>query len=140
MSPGDAIKERLLATSAVTALVEQRVYRVVIPQHEDRAAIRIQQIDELTSYHLRGETQPAVTRVQVDFYDSESSGGNPLTIATTGAAAVHDALSGEIFEAGTPPAIQISGCFRKDRGEIYEPGVIRAVGIRQDYEVHYRSL
>jgi hypothetical protein len=137
MSPGDAIKERLLATGGVTALVGQRVYRIVIPQHEERAAIRIQQIDETTGYHLRGETKPGVTRVQVDVYESTSSGGNPLTTATAGAEVVHDALSGEIFEGA---GLQISGCFRKDTAELYESGVINAVGIRQDYDVHYRSL
>ena len=134
--------DRLLATSAVTALVSTRIYALKLPQDPVTPAVRVQLIDEPSEYHLRGDVGLTRARVQTDCYVKENvSGGNPYGRANTLADAVHVALSGQTFQnAGSPAEIEVSGCFRASRIVMYESAEFNAVRVMQDYIVWSRSL
>lgn len=154
MTLGDAIRERLLAISALTALVAGRVYPLVIRQGEKDAAVRFQVIDENAPQHQRGPVGVTTTRVQTDAY--VTAGPNavssaPLTDVEAVAAAVHgdglgeeaSGLFGFVGDLGGSPAeYRILNVRRAmKRGPLYEYDneVIR-LRVQQDYLIDWKAL
>lgn len=135
-----AVYQRLLATPAVTALVGTRVRQLRLAQSDTLPAIRLQLVDDPTRYHLRGEINLSTALVQTDVYADETSGADPYATAITVAAAVHAALSGVAFVAGTPVALEVTAAFRRAREVSYEAEAKREVRVRQDYELWYRAV
>jgi hypothetical protein len=142
-----AVVERLLAVTAVAAIVGTRVYQLVLPQQVTLPAVRVQQISETTEYHVRGEINAYVTRVQVDANAAQASGTDPYAQAATLADAVHGefvngvaiGLSGWTGTAGGSPAeIVVTFAQRVDRRVDFEAAELRMVRVRQDYFVHWR--
>lgn len=151
MTVGDAVRERLLAISPLTALVGDRVYPLVIRQGEKRGAVRYQVIDENALQHLRGPAGIQTTRVQIDSYVSFKDSAAPLTDVEAIAGAVHgDGLGEEasgVFGyrgdmGGSPPQIRILNARRAmKRGPLYEyeDEVIR-LRVQQDYLIDWKAL
>lgn len=151
MTIGDAVRERLLAISALTALVGQRVYPMVIRQGEKRAAVRFQVIDEDAPQHLRGPAGLQTTRVQTDAYVTVSESQTPLTDVEAIAAAIHgdglgtsaSGLFGFVGDLGGSPAqLRIVNVRRAvKRGAMYEHDneVVR-LRVMQDYWVDWKAL
>jgi hypothetical protein len=134
VTPEEAVLDQLLATSAVTDLVGQRVYQLMLPEHGTLPAIRVQLIDDPELYHLRGNMLPGYAMVQVDSYARRSSGGDPyLEVATVGAA-VNSALTVEGWQVGSPPRYAL-GVFRKRRRPLFEGEELQHARIWQDYLV-----
>jgi len=96
VTPEQAILERILALSAVTALVSDRVFMLKLRQGETLPAVRVQLIDEGESQHLRGGAGIFQSRIQVDVYAAEDTGGDPYASASEIALAIQgdDAGSG----------------------------------------------
>lgn len=141
MTVEEAICERLLADGTVLSLVSSRVYQLRLPQNPTLPAVRVQLIDVGDFYHLRGGDVMAVSRVQVDAYAMETSGGDPYATAASVADAVHAALNGQQFlVADSPASLQITGVFRVDRRPMYEPDELREVRLMQEYQVWSRQL
>lgn len=146
MTPEQAILERLLDLSAVTALVSKRVSMLRLPQNAPLPAVRVQLISEPTSYHMRGGSGMYRSRVQVDAYAAEHSGEDPYDGATALGNAIHgdDAGSGlsgwQGLAGGSPPAILVHAVMRVDRDVSYEAGEFRQVRCRQDYMVHWSRV
>jgi hypothetical protein len=145
----EAVCERLLAISAVTALVSTRVYQLRLPQHTTLPAIRVQLVDERDDYHLRGATNLLQSRVQVDAYAEEASASDPYATATALADAIQGDFSGgapsglsgwQGRDGGSPPTIEVAFTERIDRRPMFEPEELRLVRIRQDYRVHWRRV
>ena len=101
------VRTRLLALSAVTALVEQRVYSGVLPQNINLPAVAIQTVTRDESSHLRGSSGLLDDVVQV------------FAVAGTRAAAI--ALADVI--AGTGDGSALSH-FRGLVGSVFVKGVL----------------
>lgn len=151
MSLEEAIRDRILAISSVTASVGSRVYQLVLQQNWISPAIRVQVIGgHRHRQHLRGSEGNARTRVQVDTYVRAASAGDPFETARTIADAVRgdgsgaDAtgLFGWIGEAvGDSPAISIVNVeLPYDGAPEYDSAERREVRVRQDYLVHWRYV
>jgi hypothetical protein len=134
VTPEEAVLDRLLAVSAVTALVSTRIYQLVLPEHSAFPAIRVQLVDEPENYHLRGNDALTFARVQVDSYARNVSGGDPYLSAVTIADAVNDALTVEGWGVGSPPR-NVAGVFRILRRAMFESEDLQIVRVWQDYRV-----
>lgn len=135
---------RLLALTALTALVSTRIYLDKLRQDPTYPCVRVTLVSEQTTYHLRGGDGLQWARVQVDAYAREVSGVDPYALVAAVAAAVHgdeagSGLSGWSGNIGGSPAFQIGGIFRVDRQRYYDPEELRVVTMSQDYRVSFRA-
>lgn len=152
MTPEEAVRERLLSIAAVTAIVGSRVHQLVLPQEPTLPAIRVQLIDDVPSYHLRGENGLVPSRVQVDSYAGIASGQDPYARAGALASAVEgnweggspsppSGLSGWRGSlGGSPPSFYIGFAKRVDRAATFEAAPVSMVRIRLDYIVWWKLL
>lgn len=140
MTPEEAVATRLLAISAVTALVGTRIYTEKLPQAVTTPAVLIQLVHEPTDYHLRGGLRDRA-RVQVDAYVAESDGADAHATVLDLADAIHgdDAGSGLSAWAGHIGDFQVTGILRIERTRGYEPDELRLLRQRQDYWVFFRE-
>lgn len=125
MTAADAVVERLLATSAVTALVASRIWRIKLPQRATYPAIRVQLISNPEGKHLRGPHGATRSRVQVDVYEAEASAGNPLVRVTNISEAVNDALVFEPFSTSELRVIMAERLDTDERHEAEEQNLVR---------------
>jgi hypothetical protein len=140
VSVEEAVREHLLAAAGVSALVGTRVYMLRLPQHETLPSVRVQLVDEPKNYHLRGPSGATRARVQVDAYAEAAGGADPYATATAVADAVDAALSGQVFNAGSPVSLRITGAMRDGRRPFDEPDELRQVRVSQDYIVWSRPV
>lgn len=137
MTVEQAVRDRLLASPSVTALVAQRVYQLVLPQKPTLPAIRVQLVDEPTTHHLRGVDGSRASLVQVDAFVAESSGyGTCVALAD----AIDAALNGAQFNGAGSPAVTVRGAFRGGRTPFHVSGELRQVRIMQDYTVVHEAV
>jgi hypothetical protein len=146
----EAVVERLLALSSVTALVSTRVYQLRLPQRPTLPAVRVQQISESEPYHLRGAVNLYRTRIQVDAYAAEASGSDPYASANAVASAIQgdwlagsppNGLSGwQGMAGGSPSTLQVVFSERIDRRPMFAADELRLVRVRQDYMVTWKAL
>ena len=118
-TPADAVVVYLKADPALAAWVGTRIYQAHLPQSPLYPAIVVQSVSEPRTYHARGVTDLAQTRLQVDVYASETNGGNQQNVVDVAAYTVDARLSGRVFAAGTPP-LAVRGTFRANRLTFYE--------------------
>ena len=146
MTVEEAVRTRVAAIAAVTALAGARVYLDVLPQSPVYPAVRVQLVDDIDGYHLRGPVGTKTARVQVDAYAREASGADPYAqakslaavIAGDGAVSSATGLSGWKGAIGSPP-FTVAGCFRVARTRRYDPAELRVVTMSQDFVVWYRE-
>jgi hypothetical protein len=130
-----AVVALLAADTGLAALVGARVYQLKLPQKVTLPAVRVQLVDELPAYHLRGTVVLTGARVQTDVYAAEASGADPYAGATAVAEAVDAALSGLKGDVGTPPGRHVAAAFRISRRPLFEGESLREVRISQDFAV-----
>lgn len=146
MTPEQAVLERILSLSAVTALVGQRVFMLKLRQGETMPAVRVQLVDEDEDQHLRGGAGIFKSRIQVDVYAAEVTGGDPYAAATEIAAAIHGDTAGSGLSGwrglsgGSPPEIEVCAVVRKLRLMDYEAAERREVRCQQDYMVGWKYV
>lgn len=154
MTVEEAMLERILAISAVAALVSTRAYPLLLPQHPELPAIRVQLVNAGRSYHLRGQTNHGNDLLQVDSYAERRSGTDPFADASDLADAIQGdwnpndppsaeapGLSGWRGRAGgSPPTYQIDGVFFVNRRSMFEPNEFRLVRISTDYRVIWKRI
>lgn len=136
------VAKRLLATSAVTAIVVARIYKLVLPQSPTLPAIVVQVVDDPMSYHLRGTQRLCRTRVQVDAYVSEvpttavPDPGSKLSALET---AIDTALSGKVFTVGSPVEASVKLVTREDRKNMRDADELRQLRTMLDYVVWWQA-
>jgi hypothetical protein len=133
--------KRLLATSAVTAIVVGRIYKVVLPQSPTLPAIVVQVVSDPRSYHLRGTQKLCRTRVQVDAYVSEvatTAAPDPGGKLTTLEEAIDGALNGQAFTVGSPVEARVSLVTQEDRRHFREAEELRQLRTMLDYAVWWK--
>lgn len=146
MTVEEAVRTRVAALAAVTAIVGARVYLDALPQSPVYPAVRVQMIDDGASFHLRGPVGTKAARVQVDAYAREASGADPYAQAALLASAIEGdgqgpaatGLSGWVGELGSPP-FSVAGAFRVARTRRFDPEELRVVTMSQDFIVWYRE-
>lgn len=121
----------------MVALVGARVYQLNLPQTPVTPAVRVQLIDEVTSYHFRGEVDLTRSRVQVDCYASERSPTDPYAAVMAVSAAVNAALSGDVFTIGARKMVAI---FREARRVLFEADELRLIRVTQDFLVISKTV
>lgn len=144
MTVEEIIVDRVAQLSAVSALVGTRVYLDRLPQAVAYPAVRVQLVDDLDGFHLRGKNRPQKARVQVDAYAREASGVDPYAEVAELAAAIDgdgegpaaSGLSGWKGRVGSPPVV-IHSCFRTSRLRRYDPDELTLVTMTQDFIVTY---
>lgn len=141
MTPELAVLQRIVD---LNTLAGSRVWMLKLPQQPVLPAVRVQVIDDLKDYHLRGGVTLGRARVQVDAYAAEGSGTDPYDTAQDLADQINgddagSGLSAAQWDSAISPAFEVTGVFRIDRTASYDPDERRLVRIRQDYDVHYRK-
>lgn len=139
-----AIRTRLLAISAVTAICSTRIYALSLPQSPTLPAIRVTQVSEVQPMHLRGSQGFWRCRVQVDCVAGPSS-SDPYGTARSLAAAARGTFSGGaatglLGYAGTVGGVEITGIAQLDTREHYEADELRQVMVSTDYLVFGTGL
>ena len=135
MTVETAIRTVLANDPGVTALVDGRVYQLILPQDADLPAVLVQLISEPTSQHLRGVDRLTGARVQTDVYAPTTSGTDPYAVAEDVAAAIDAALSGRKLDVGTGDGRHVANVQRLSRRPLYEGGELREVRMQQDFAV-----
>lgn len=136
-----AIRARLLAVPAVTAVVAQRIYTLEFPQSLTAPALRLFEVDRLSAMQLRGDVAIRRARVQVDAVESEAH-GDPYAIAHQLADAVRGDLkagapSGLVGYRGDLSGILIEGIHAMDQREFYDAPT-RLVRVEQDFVIWFQ--
>lgn len=124
----------LQSLPAVTALIGQRVYQLILPQIAVYPALRVQLFDEDEPQHLRGPSGLVFGFVQIDSYAQVGSGTDPYEQATTLGAVVHNALMFEPFTSPASPSIEMVAK-KIGRQAMFEPDERRIVRIMQQYKI-----
>jgi hypothetical protein len=143
VTPAEAVRLRLLAISAVTALISTRVYVLKFPENLSQSAIRVTEISEQEPMHARGSSGLARARIQVDSVGFESSGVDAYSAATALDAAAKGAgdgtgLLGWSWSIGSP-ALEVEAILPADVRDLYEASELRRVTRSRDYIVWFRT-
>jgi len=146
MNAEGIVRTRLLAIPALTALVEDRIYALILPQNCPMPAVRVQGIDRDDPVHLRGPVGWVSARVQVDHYAYRTTNGDGLWTAQQCAAAAHgdfsagtaSGLAGWSGWIGSPP-VRVDLVKLLDEREEYQAAELDELRIMQDYLVHWRE-
>jgi hypothetical protein len=131
MDMAGALRARLLAAPAVTALVGQRVYWVDRPQTTGLPAITLQLVSEGRPQHMGGFDGLFDARVQVDIW-SESHAE---------AWVISEAVIAAIIPEQTGNGISFSRAFldaRRDLGERIETKFVHRTSL--DLLIHYSTV
>lgn len=133
MTAAEVVRTRLLALSAVTAIVGQRVRTLILAQNETLPAIRVQRISESEPMHLRGSSGLQRARVQVDSYASTFAAARSLDAAVHGDGAGSGlcAFTGVVGSANVRSIVpmNVQDLYEKDEREFYR--------VSRDYEVQF---
>ena len=151
MTIGDAVKARLLDIAPLTALVDQRVFELVLPQNERRKSVRFQVIGTLHETHIRGPINQYAQRCQVDSYVPVAGTVDPIATARDiGAAVLGDGLGEQatglagwagVVGASPETPIHIFDVDVLNDGDVtYEEDEQLRVRLRQEYRIHWRVL
>lgn len=140
MTPEEAVLGRIVDLNTTAGA---RVYMLRLAQQATLPAVRVQVIDDLDGYHLRGGAGLKRARIQVDVFAQEASGTDPYAEAQDVADEINgddagSGLSGFMGHVGGSPGLYVSAIFRVFRRADYESEELRQVRIQQDYMVHYR--
>jgi len=134
MTIQEGLLDYLLDQSAITAIVSQRIYPMVVPQGQPLPSITLQKISEQENYHLGGTTSLRVARMQIDCYAATPKAASDLSEL------VRTAMSTQRLLMGT---VEVTSVFRENSRDTNErsdngsdPGDYRN---STDYMIHYRS-
>lgn len=146
MTPGDVVRARILAISAVTALVGSRVYMTTFPQKPTWPAVRVTDVGQVEELHLRGTVGVIRGRVQVDVVSGERSGVSARGEARDIMALIHGDFSGGSASGLNgfsgfigSPAIEVDVIEPSDYRERYEAEEIKAYLVSRDYFAQVRA-
>lgn len=114
-----ALRTVLVDAPAVAALVDTRVYPMVLPQDPTYPAITYQTITGSSEYSMEGPSNLAAPRMQLDLYAGTAGALFDLR------GAVMKALSGFAGAVGSPP-VKIYGAFKQMEIDRYEQDLEQA--------------
>jgi len=136
----EALRDYLLTLPPVTSRVGARIYTLKFPQSVTAPALRLHEVDRISTMQLRGDQRIRRSRVQVDAVEAEAH-GDPYDLAHALADAVRGDLasgsaSGLVGFAGTVSGVVITAILGDDRREAYDAEA-RMVRVEQDFRVWF---
>lgn len=137
MTAAELIVTRLKSLSAVTTLVSTRVRTMVLREHETFPAIRVLDVVEQESMHLRGAAGLTRSLVQVDSYAEATSGSDPYASARDIDQAAYGAGDGTGLcgFTGTIAGVAVSAILARPARREFDPEEQRLVRVMREYEV-----
>jgi Protein of unknown function (DUF3168) len=143
VSPEEAVRARLLAVPAVTAIVGTRVWLVMVEQSPVTPFVRVQQISQIDDgQNLRGGGgSRGWARVQVDAITDVDDPGNAYTVGRQLTDAIHgdgrgDSATGLLGWRGVSAGLRVTGIFSiLDAVAEFEPDELQQLRLRRDYQV-----
>jgi hypothetical protein len=136
-----ALRARLLAVPAVTALVADRIYALEFPQSLTAPALRLHEVDRLSAMQLRGDVVIRRARVQIDAVENEAHGDPYATVHQLSSAVRGDLTtgvpSGLVGFRGDLSGVEIDSILAADERELYDAET-RLVRVEQDLFVWFR--
>jgi hypothetical protein len=136
----EALRDRLLSLTPVTALVSTRIYCLILPQAFNPPAIRIQRISQLEDMHLRGPVNVFRARVQVDSIGLTRSSAEAVDAAVQGdgLGSYATGLKGFKGPIGSP-AFVIRAILPADVREFYDAEELRQFKVMRDFFVTFEG-
>lgn len=130
-----AVRDRLLAISAVTALAGTRIYTGHLPQSPTLPAVFVERVGEVQYFHLRGGERLRMTRVQV----------TSVALSRAASVALDEAVEGDGSGSGLSnwsgsvgsPSVTVRWMEPAGVDEGYDPGELRQYRVSRDYRVHH---
>jgi hypothetical protein len=131
-----SVRDRLLAVSAVTAIVGSKVTTGRFPQSTDYPAVLVRRVSRVKRSHLRGGEGMQMTRVQVTLVAATRAAMVALEAAVEGdnAGSGLDHFSGSV---GSPSVLLRWVEPASDR-EDFEAAELNRYRVDKDYFVHHR--
>jgi hypothetical protein len=130
------VRLRLLAISAVTALVGTRVTAGQFQQSTALPAIAVEFVDDIPSSHFRGGNSLKPTRVQVTCIAETRAAAMAVASAAYGDEA-GSGLANWVGDLGSP-SVPVSWIKALGAREGYDPDELRQYRVQRDYMVHHR--
>lgn len=140
MTVSQAIRDLLLRTAPVTAIVSSRIYRLVLPQSVTLPAVRVQRIDENEELQLRGPSGIQVARVQVDSVSLSGAQAETLDAAVHGDGVMTGLRAFHGFVDGSPGSFEILLIRPAGVREGYDALELKQYKVMRDYFVTYREF
>lgn len=139
MTVDTAICLRLLSIGAVTALVSQRVYVQVFPQHVTFPAVKVQRVSQIEPMHLRGPVAMYRSRVQVDSVGMTLSAayGVDAAVQGDGLGDVASGLKGWTGSIGGSPGFVIHAIEPAGVQQDYNADELKQYRVMRDFMVHF---
>jgi hypothetical protein len=131
MDMAGALRARLLAASAVTDRVGQRVYWIQRPQAKELPSITLQLVSEQRPQHMGGFDGLSDARVQVDVWSTSHADAWAISEAVIEALAPEQSGNGISFSRSFIDA-------RRDSGERTETQFIYRTSL--DLLIHYSTI
>lgn len=140
MTVDTAIRARLLSLATVTALVNQRVFTVILPQGVTLPAIRVSRIGQDEPMHFRGPINMFRARVQVDSVGLTKAQVDAVDAAVQGDGLGSNAtgLKGFKGEIGSPP-MTIHAIIPADVRDLYDPEELRQYRVSREFFVTFEG-
>ena len=140
MTVDQAIRARLLSLTPVTALVNQRIFSVILPQGVTLPAIRVQRISQIEPMHMRGPVGMYRARVQVDSVSTSKASCDAVDSAVhgDGLGTYASGLAGFKGDVGSP-AMYIHAILPLDVRDLYDAEELRQFRVSRDFEVHFEG-
>ena len=151
MTIHDALRERALDITPLTALIGQRVYPAKLTQGERRPSVVFQCFRAGQGQHLRGPVGIQETRLQADVYVDEASSDDPFSDANAimealygdGLGPTASGLFGFVGDLGGSPAtlriLNVADVLTRGPLSDQDNEVVR-VRLQQDFLVHWKAL
>jgi hypothetical protein len=135
-----AIRARLLSLAPIVALVNARVFTLVLPQGVTLPAIRVQRISQVEPMHFRGPVNVYQARVQVDSVGVTKASVDALDAAVQGDGLGHYASGLKGFKGSIgSPAFVIRAILPADVRDLYDAEELRQFKISRDFFVHFEG-
>jgi len=142
MTLAEALRDRLLTLPPVASLVGARIYTLKFPQSFTPPALRLHEIDRVSTMQLRGDQRVRRSRVQIDAVEAEAH-GDPYDLAHELADAVRGELTssgatGLVGFRGVVSGLVIEAILGDDRREAYDSDA-HMVRVEQDFLVWFHE-
>ena len=140
MTVDTAIRARLLSLASIVALVNARVFTVILPQGVTLPAIRVQRVGQIEPMHFRGPINVYQARVQVDSVGTSKAQADAVDAAVQGDGLGGDATGLKGFKGSIgSPAFVIRAILPADVRDLYDAEELRQFKVSRDFFVHFEG-
>lgn len=129
IDPRPAIKEILTDDAAVAALIANRVYPVILPQHPVLPAVTYSEISSIGDIHMSGPSGLVQSRFQFSVWGSTTASVSQVSQAVK--SALNGFVGDKSYGSSSPQeVITFRGVMFQNANDLYDPAVL----------LYYRTL